>query len=425
MQTASYLLTRIVSLACVFVAGAMLPALGQTQGCTDSLANNYNGAATVNNGSCLYNATPYTPPVKVDPLSDTLVETSGLQWAGGYLWSFNDGGGAAAIYRIDTITNTILQRVYLQGATNVDWEDIAFDGTYFYIGDFGNNADGARTDLKIYKFPLSAIPAFATNPMVQVPATQIETIGFTYSNQPQPPQPVAANSTSFDCEAMLIDGGKIHLFSKDWVTLNTIHYLINGLQGGTYIATPVDTLATNYLVTAADKAPGRNEVALLGYQNTGSALHFMHLLSGYSGGKYFNGNKRRLDLPDVLTMGQAEGLTFLTDGYGYISNEKFVRMVGPFTVTIPQRLRSFDVSLYLSGRTYTFTGNGAWTNAANWSGNVVPPASLPAESRIVINPVSGGNCVLNVPYTVPVGVLLSVAPGKQFVVQGNLIQMGE
>ena len=406
------------------LAYAILPAFCQTAGCTDSLANNYNATATLNNGSCLYNPTSYTPPVKVDPLSDTLIETSGLQWADGYLWSFNDGGGAAAIYRIDTITNAILQRVYLQGATNIDWEDIAFDGIYFYIGDFGNNANGARTDLKIYKFPISAIPAFATNPVVQISATQIEVIHFTYSNQPQPPQPVAANSTSFDCEAMVIDGGEINLFSKDWVTLNTTHYTINSLEAGTYIAQPVDTLATAYLVTAADKAPGRNTIALLGYQNTGSALHFMHLLSGYSGGKYFNGNKRRIDLPDVLTMGQAEGLTFRNESYGYISNEKFVRTFGPYTVTIPQRLRSFDMSPYLSGRTYTFTGNGAWSNAANWSGGAIPPATMPAESRIIINPGTGGSCVLNVPYTVPVGVLLSVAPGKQFVVQGNLVQTG-
>ena len=133
----------------------------QVPGCKDPLANNYNSAATINDGSCTYNITTYTPPIKVNPISDTLIESSGLQMAGNFLWSFNDGGGAAAIYRIDTLSSNILQTVNLGGATNVDWEDIAFDGANFYVGDFGNNANGARTDLKIYKFPLSAIPILA------------------------------------------------------------------------------------------------------------------------------------------------------------------------------------------------------------------------------------------------------------------------
>src|SRR5437764_487858 len=83
----------------------MCAVTGHTQvyGCRDPLANNYNGAATVNDGSCTYNAASYTPPVKVDPLSDTLIETSGLQMAGGFLWTFNDGGHPASIYRIDTL----------------------------------------------------------------------------------------------------------------------------------------------------------------------------------------------------------------------------------------------------------------------------------------------------------------------------------
>ena len=123
------------------------PLNAQVYGCSDSLSNNYNPLATINDGTCTYNAKSYTPKVKADPISNVLVESSGLQMAGNFLWSFNDGGGAATIYRIDTLTNTLLQTVNLSGATNMDWEDIAFDGTDFYIGDFGNNANGARTDL--------------------------------------------------------------------------------------------------------------------------------------------------------------------------------------------------------------------------------------------------------------------------------------
>ena len=140
----------------LFIAGIIaaflflfVPAVANSQvmGCTDPSANNYNSSATINDGSCTYNITTYTAPIKIDPISDSLAESSGLQMAGNSLWSFNDRGGTATLYRIDTVANILLQRIILLGAQNTDWEDIAFDGTYFYIGDFGNNASGDRTDL--------------------------------------------------------------------------------------------------------------------------------------------------------------------------------------------------------------------------------------------------------------------------------------
>src|SRR4051812_554260 len=48
------------------------PAFSQVQGCKDPAANNYNSSATVSDGSCTYNPTFYTPPVKVDPISNVL-----------------------------------------------------------------------------------------------------------------------------------------------------------------------------------------------------------------------------------------------------------------------------------------------------------------------------------------------------------------
>ncbi len=418
----SFLYSSITCMLLIILSA--LQAHSQVPGCTDPLANNFNPSATVNNGTCTYNTTAYTPPLKVDPISDTLIETSGLQWAANYLWSFNDGGGAAAIYRIDTLTNALLQRVYLQGAANIDWEDIAFDGTYFYIGDFGNNANGARTDLKIYKFPLSAIPDYIASPVVTIPAAQISVINFSYSNQPQPPVPSSSNNTKFDCEAMIVDEGKIHLFTKNWIDINCTHYIINSTVAGTYTATPAETLATNFLVTAADKAPGNKVVALLGYQNSGTASHFLYLLSGFTADNYFSGNKRKIDLPDVTVMGQAEGLCFKNGYYGYISSEKFVRIIGGFPFTVTQKLRAFDIRNYVSGLllTYIFSGNGNWDEATNWSDNLVPPPTLPANSQIVIDPLPGGACILNISYTASAGTPITVAAGKSFVVQGNLTQ---
>lgn len=310
-------------------------------GCKDPAANNYNPSATFNDGTCAYSTTAYTPPVKVDPVSSTLIETSGLQMAGNFLWSFNDGGNAAAIYRVDTTTGNILQTVNLQGASNVDWEDIGFDGSYFYVGDFGNNATGIRLDLKIYKFPFSAIPDYISNPSVTISSAQIEIINFSYSPQTDF-STATSNNTKYDCEAMIVDGGQIHLFSKNWVEINTVHYVINSVAAGAYSATPVDTLATGYLVTGADKVPNQNILVLLGYQTSGFYNHFMHVLSDFSGGQYFNGNKRRIDLPDVFTMGQAEGICFRTSSYGYISNERILS-----GITVSQKLRYFNLQSFV------------------------------------------------------------------------------
>jgi hypothetical protein len=412
-----------IKILLLFVLVMIGPVLtySQVQGCTDTLAGNYNPLATINDGSCSYTAASYTPVIKVDPITDSLIESSGLQMAGNYLWSFNDGSNTPALYRIDTTTNAVLQRVILSGAANIDWEDIAFDGTYFYIGDVGNNLNGARTDLKIYKFPLSAIPDYVTNPVVNIAAQQVALISFTYSDQPQPPVATTVNNTKFDCEAMIVDNGKIHLFTKNWIDKNSTHYSINSIDAGAHIAMPVETLATNYLVTAADKVTGQNIIVLLGYQNSGTGNHYLHILSDYKADSFFSGNKRKIDLPDATIMGQSEGITFSNGKYGYISNEKFVRTVGPFTISVNQKLRSFDISSFVTDHftRYIFTGTGNWSDTANWQYNQVPPPTLVAGNEIIIDPVGGGMCELNIPCTLPAGAKLIIIAGKKFLVKGN------
>jgi hypothetical protein len=397
--------------------------VAQITGCTDPFANNYNAAASINNGTCTYSSTSYTPPVKTDPISDTLIESSGLQMANGELWSFNDRNAGPIIYKIDSLSKTILQTVYLTGATNIDWEDIAFDGTHLYIGDFGNNLDGARTDLKIYKFPISSIPPHTTSPIVNLPADQIEVINFKYADQPQPPAIETLNHTRYDCEAMLVDNGEIHLFTKNWLDLTSTHYIINSTNAGSYLLNPVETLATNYLVTAADKALGQNIIALLGYQNSGVGNHFMYLLSNYSNGFLFNGNKRKIDLPNATLMGQGEGITFRDDSTGYISNEKFVYSFIGFNFTVNQKLRAFNIGSFVSNfsANYIFTGNGNWSVAANWKSNLMPPVTLPANSKIIIDPAGNGECIVDIPYTVATGEKIIVQPNKKLFVKGNLI----
>ena len=71
--------------------------------------------------------------------------------------------------------------------------------------------------------------------------------------------------------------------------------------------------------------------------------------------------------------------------------------------------------------TYTFNGNGNWNNAANWVDNLIPPATLPVFSTIVVDNIAGGQCLLNVPQNIATGASFIVNAGKNLVVQGALI----
>lgn len=69
---------------------------------------------------------------------------------------------------------------------------------------------------------------------------------------------------------------------------------------------------------------------------------------------------------------------------------------------------------------YTFTGNGNWDVAANWSNATIPPSTLPAGAEIIIDPVANGECVLNIAQTISAGAKLNVKTNKNFRVIGNL-----
>lgn len=70
--------------------------------------------------------------------------------------------------------------------------------------------------------------------------------------------------------------------------------------------------------------------------------------------------------------------------------------------------------------TYTFNGNGNWTNSANWANGQVPPDVVGGGSEVVINPSPGGNCVLNKSQTFINGGKLTLASNAHLIVQGSL-----
>lgn len=319
----------------LFLPGGLFPlyAWAQVTGCTDSQATNYNAQATQNDGSCLYPETTYRLLPKGSPLPEVIRETSGLAFDGTRLWTHNDSGHSNTLYAIDTLSGQVLQTVTVSNATHVDWEDLAFDGTFLYVGDFGNNA-GNRRDLVIYKIRLSEIGSAAT---VGVSA---EKINFSYPDQTDFAS--APLNTSFDCEAFFFYQGLLHLFTKNWKTKHTSHYTVP-TGAGTHVASLIETFPANGLITGAD-ITATGEIALIGYDNAGSAPTFLWLLFNYTDNAFFRGNKRRIELGSALEAGQIEGITFRQRTSGYISSERFT--VSGMVVQ-PAKLYAFQFGQWL------------------------------------------------------------------------------
>jgi hypothetical protein len=280
-------------------------------------------------------------------------EISGIICFDGKLYGHNDSGGQPAIYEMDTISGAITKTITLQGATNVDWEDITQDDSYVYVGDMGNNESGNRTDLKIYRFPKQDIRNI-TGSSGTISSGDINVINFRYEDQTDF-SPSPANNTRYDCEAMVYDNGKIHLFTKNWTGNYTVHYVVDATPTqGVQLAVKKDSLNTGgVMITGAARANYETTV-LLGYQVTGIPSGFMWVVSGYSDMNeiFTSGNKRKINLGPIVDgintgIGQVEGIALANAERVFISNEYFSRAVGALTFTVPQSLYGLDISPWI------------------------------------------------------------------------------
>ncbi|NTW31965.1 MAG: T9SS type A sorting domain-containing protein [Bacteroidetes bacterium] len=299
----------------------------QIYGCTDQLATNYDFSATDNDGSCIYNSASISP-VSSFNLDSNIIETSGLVKWNNQIWTHNDNSDIN-IYSLDTSNGNIIQSYALSGVVNRDWEDISQDNDYIYIGDFGNNSSGNRTDLKILRIDKNSL--ILNSPI-------IDTINFLYSDQIDF-SAAEANNTDFDCEAFIVSADSIFLFSKQWVSNKTSVYSLPKVPGS-YIAKLKHSYNVNGLITGAVYLEPKKLVALCGYSSL--LQPFVYLLYDFKGNDYFSGNKRKISIS--LPFHQVEGIA-TTDGLKfYISNEYFTKS---FLINIPQKLHILDLSTLL------------------------------------------------------------------------------
>ncbi|MBZ4033212.1 T9SS C-terminal target domain-containing protein [Flavobacterium sp. 17A] len=302
-------------------------AYAQISGCTDPQASNYNSTATQNDGGCRYKALNLKPQYSVR-LSDTLKETSGLIAFENLLWTHNDDHDKT-IYGLDSL-GKIKRKIILGDLTNNDWEEITQDSKHIYIGDFGNNYTGNRTDLKIFKIDKKSFSE---------EKPQIETISFSYSDQTDF-SPSKPNKTDFDCEAFIVSKDSIYLFSKQWKSSKTNIYVLPN-QIGAHIAKLKSTLDTKGLVTGATYLEDQKLVTLCGYTKVGKP--FLYLLYDFKNHDFLSGYKRRINLK--LPFHQIEGIATVDGLHYFLTNEALVRKP---IINVLQQIHYFDLNALLN-----------------------------------------------------------------------------
>ena len=246
---------------------------------------------------------------KVATLSDSLKETSGLTFFRDKLYTINDGGNSSEVFEIDKSSGKILD-VIKTDLKNKDWEAITSDSTNIYIGDFGNNA-GTRKDLKIYKIPFKD----------SVKIDSIQEIPFFYPEQ-KDFEPKNINN-DFDAEAMIFLNGKIHLFTKEWISKSVTHYTVNPNVFVQQPAEKIESFKTDFVVT--DASYFDKKLYLVGY--TKNTEVFLSIFGETEPGIFFNQKPVKYYIGSSLSVGQIEGISVNEDGI-YISGEEFKSPLG-------------------------------------------------------------------------------------------------
>lgn len=255
-------------------------------------------------------------------------ETSGLLFWNNKLWTHNDDGDTN-LYALDKSSGEILETIALKNVVNKDWESISQDENFIYIGDFGNNVAGNRTDLHILRIEKESLLQGIQ---------KIDSINFKYSNQVDF-EAKKSNKTDFDGEAFIVSKDSIFIFTKQWKSKNTSVYALPKVSGN-HIATLKTTYKVNGLITDATFIEAKKQIVLCGYSK--KLKPFLYILSNYKETDFFSGAKKKVKLK--LPFHQIEGITFDGEKF-YLTNENFI--LKPF-INTKQQLHQIDLSSFLN-----------------------------------------------------------------------------
>ena len=185
-----------------------------------------------------------------------VAESSGLALHQDEIWTLNDSGGQAQIYRLDPQSGEVLSRRRVQDAINIDWEEMAAGRQQLHLLDCGNNL-GRREWLQIYSLDwqeLRSTPASAA-----VPSRLLE---FRFADaEPE----TGAYRHNNDCEAAALVHNEIWVFTKNWLDQHTRLYRVDLNGPARQVLRAEARYPVNGLITAADYDERRQQLVLLGY----------------------------------------------------------------------------------------------------------------------------------------------------------------
>jgi len=244
---------------------------------------------------------------KLPPIVD---ESSGIINWDNSIWTHNDSKNQAALYAVNPEDGALQETVNISNLENIDWEELAQDAQYVYIGDFGNNK-GERKNLMIFKV--------AKQDLLAGKVDRVDTIAFHYPDQTDFTGP--KHDHNFDCEAMIVVKDNIYLFSKNFRDKHSKLYSLP-TSPGQYPAQLIDRFNVKGNVTGADINEEDGTVALCGYYfDNGIFLPFVWLLWDYPAQSFFKGKQQRVNFPMYA---QIEGICYDKDGQFYISSESSI-----------------------------------------------------------------------------------------------------
>ena len=243
-------------------------------------------------------------PARVNEASGLVIDGEEMIW-------HNDSGDGPYLYTTDRAGH--LLRTDTLHARAVDYEDIAMDTTgLLYVGDFGNNT-GRRTFQTIYTYDRAT--------------RATDSITFTYPGQDGGGRSVRGN---YDCEAMVVDAGYVHLFTKDVLSGDRPFYIYHfrlPARPGTHVAEAVDSLyLPRRVVTGAalDRATGTLYLVAYNYRRLlgllPSSAASVITLRDYPGDRFFSGTLRRRNLAWAIPT-QHEAIAVYDADYLYVGAE--------------------------------------------------------------------------------------------------------
>ncbi len=240
-------------------------------------------------------------------LSDELLEISGLvPFQEGFI-AINDGGPDNRLYVLDQ-NGEILRRIVVDTENN-DWEALTIGDGNLYIGDVGNNF-GLRDSLRLIEVNLDHLYKDTLG------ANDFSVISF---KTPWSSEWINEGKHDMDCEAMVYRANKMHLFSKNRLSDEVVHVVLNMNRSDSIQARMSESVRIKGQITDACFTED-GALLLLGYKAP-SYKSFIVRFGFTEGDYFFHGDRKKYMLGSFPVYGQSEAICIDQKGMIRIGSE--------------------------------------------------------------------------------------------------------